>query len=72
MKYVKAAALLLLIVGGINWLLVGVMGVDLVANVTGSSFGETNAISVLVYVLVGVSAIVLIPTLISTVSEAES
>ena len=45
MQYVKALALLLLIVGGINWLLVGVMEFDLVASLTGSTFGETNPIS---------------------------
>jgi uncharacterized membrane protein YuzA (DUF378 family) len=71
MQYVKALALLLLIVGGINWLLVGVMEFDLVASVTGSTFGETNAISTIVYTLVGVSALVLIPTLISWVTEPE-
>ena len=71
MQYVKALALLLLIVGGINWLLVGVMEFDLVASVTGSTFGETNAISTIVYTFVGVSALVLIPTLISWVTEPE-
>ena len=68
MHYVKALALLLLIVGGINWLLVGVMEFDLVASLTGSTFGETNPISTIVYALVGVSALVLIPTLVSWLS----
>ena len=71
MQYVKALALLLLIVGGINWLLVGVMEFDLVASLTGSTFGETNPISTIVYTLVGLSALVLIPTLFSWLSGTE-
>ena len=72
MQYLKALALLLVIVGGINWLLVGVMQFDLVANLTGSTFGETNAISTLVYALVGLSALALIPTFVSSLSEPAS
>lgn len=71
MQYVKALALLLLIVGGINWLLVGVMEFDLVASLTGSTFGETNPISTIVYTLVGLSALVLIPTLVLWLSGTE-
>lgn len=72
MQYLKALALLLVIVGGINWLLVGVMQFDLVATLTGSTFGETNAISTVVYALVGLSALALIPTLFSWLSEPAS
>lgn len=72
MQYLKALALLLVIVGGINWLLVGVMQFDLVANLTGSTFGETNAISIVVYTLVGLSAAALIPTFVSSLSERAS
>ncbi|MEO8639637.1 MAG: DUF378 domain-containing protein [Chloroflexota bacterium] len=72
MQYLKALALLLVIVGGINWLLVGVMKLDLVANLTGSTFGQTNAISTVVYALVGLSALALIPTLVSSLSEPAS
>jgi uncharacterized membrane protein YuzA (DUF378 family) len=72
MQYVKAIALLLVIVGGINWLLVGVMQFDLVANLTGSTFGETNAISTVIYALVGLSALALIPTFVSSLSEPAS
>ena len=63
MQYLKALALLLVIVGGINWLLVGIAKFDLVAAITGDSFGETNVISAIIYVLVGVSAVALLPTL---------
>jgi len=63
MQYLKALALLLVIVGGLNWLLVGIARFDLVAALTGASFGETNALSAVIYILVGVSAVALIPTL---------
>jgi uncharacterized membrane protein YuzA (DUF378 family) len=65
MRFLKATALLLVIVGAVNWLLVGVAGFDLVAAITGDEFGETNAISSIVYILVGVAGIALLPTLAS-------
>lgn len=63
MRYLNAIALLLVIVGGVNWLLVGIAQFDLVAAITGASFGETNTISTIIYVLVGLSAIALLPVL---------
>ena len=71
MRYLKALFLLLVIVGGLNWLLVGVANFDLVAAITGSSFGQTNILSSLIYVLVGVSAVALLPTLLQWVSADE-
>ena len=68
MRYLRALALLLVIVGGVNWLLVGVAKIDLVAAVTGASFGETNAISGVIYILVGAGALALVPTLIRWVT----
>jgi uncharacterized membrane protein YuzA (DUF378 family) len=62
-RYINPIALLLLIVGGVNWLLVGLARFDLVATLTGSRFGETNLISAVIYGLVGVSGIWLLPTL---------
>jgi uncharacterized membrane protein YuzA (DUF378 family) len=67
-RYLKALFLLLVIVGGVNWLLVGVAGFDLVAAITGSSFGQTNVLSSLVYILVGISAVALLPTLLQWVT----
>lgn len=58
----RTVALLLVIVGALNWLLVGLFGFDLVAAITGNSFGVKNVLSSLVYVLVGVAGIVLLPT----------
>ena len=46
-------ALILLVVGGLNWLLVGLFDFDLVA----ALFGDMSALSRLVYVVVGLSAI---------------
>jgi uncharacterized membrane protein YuzA (DUF378 family) len=70
-RYLKALFLLLLIVGGLNWLLVGVAGFDLVAAITGSSFGQTNVLSSVIYILVGVSAVALLPTLLQWVTADE-
>jgi uncharacterized membrane protein YuzA (DUF378 family) len=70
-RYLKALFLFLLIVGGLNWLLVGVANFDLVAALTGSSFGQTNILSSLVYVLVGVSAVALLPTLLQWVTTRD-
>ena len=71
MRYLNPLFLLLVIVGGLNWLLVGLAGIDLVATLTGQTFGETNAISSAIYVLVGISAIGLIPTLVRWVAQPE-
>jgi uncharacterized membrane protein YuzA (DUF378 family) len=70
-RYLKALALLLVIVGGINWLLVGIARFDLVATLTGSSFGETNAVSSVIYVLVGLGAVALLPTLASWIGAGD-
>jgi len=67
----KSLFLLLVIVGGLNWLLVGLFKFDLVAAVTGNSFGQTNVLSSIVYALVGVSAIALLPTLLAWLQSDE-
>jgi uncharacterized protein len=69
MRIIKSLALLLTIVGALNWLLVGIAQFDLVATLTGDSFGETNVISSVVYILVGVSGVALLPTLAEWVSS---
>ena len=63
MRYLNVIALLLVIVGAVNWLLVGIAKFDLVAALTGSTFGETNALSSVIYILVGVAGVVLVPVL---------
>jgi uncharacterized protein len=47
----------LLIVGGLNWGLVAIAEFDLVAALVGLEFGETNALSRIVYGLVGLAAV---------------
>ena len=69
MRIIKSLALLLTIVGALNWLLVGIAQFDLVATLTGDSVGETNIISSVVYILVGVSGVALLPTLAEWVSS---
>lgn len=54
MKAINIVTLLLVIIGGINWGLVGAMQFDLVAAIFG---GQDAPLARLVYVLVGLSAL---------------
>ena len=54
MKTMNIITLILIIIGGINWGLVGLFQFDLVAALFG---GQDAALSRLVYILVGVSAL---------------
>jgi uncharacterized membrane protein YuzA (DUF378 family) len=56
MSKLNLIAAALVIVGGLNWGLVAIAEFDLVATLVGLEFGETNALSRIVYGLVGVSA----------------
>lgn len=58
MKKLDLVAVILLIVGGLNWGLVGLFHFDLVATIFGMKFGQTSWISSAVYVLVGLSALI--------------
>ncbi len=53
LKGLDFAALLLIVIGGLNWGLVGLFGFNLVAAI----FGPMSILSRVVYVLVGLSAI---------------
>ena len=57
MKKLDIAAAALLIVGGLNWGLVAIAKFDLVAALVGLEFGETNAVSRVIYGLVGAAAV---------------
>ncbi len=57
MKTLDVIAIVLLIVGGINWGLVAVAHFDLVATIFGMHFGETSVLSSVVYALVGLAAV---------------
>jgi uncharacterized protein len=54
MKALNLITLLLIIIGGINWLLVGALQFDLVAALF---VGQDAALARIVYILVGLSAI---------------
>ncbi|EOH92267.1 hypothetical protein UAW_03252 [Enterococcus haemoperoxidus ATCC BAA-382] len=54
MKALDSVALALLIVGGLNWLLVGLFEFDLVATIAG---GSTTIFAKIIYVIVGLCAI---------------
>jgi uncharacterized membrane protein YuzA (DUF378 family) len=53
MKKLDVAAAVLLVVGGINWGVVGVTGSDIV----GTIFGNLSPVSRVVYILVGAAAL---------------
>ena len=65
MKKLDWFAAALLIVGGLNWGLVGVAKFDLVAWIFGLDFGETNAATRIVYGLVGLAAVYGIASLVA-------
>ena len=57
MKQLDVLAAVLVVVGGLNWGLIAIAEFDLVAALVGLSFGETNAVSRIVYGLVGLAAV---------------
>jgi uncharacterized protein len=57
MRKLDIAALILVIVGALNWGLVALGEFDLVAKIFGLEFGETNAATRVVYGLVGLSGV---------------
>lgn len=67
MKALNIITLLLVIVGGLNWGLVGLFDFDLVAAI----FGAGSVLSRLVYILVGLSAAWQLMPLVSAMSSDE-
>ena len=55
MIYLQRIALILVIIGGLNWGLIGFTDIDLVALL----FGSMSILSRIVYILVGLSAILM-------------
>ena len=68
MRAINLLTLTLVIVGGLNWGLVGAFNFDLVAAI----FGQMSALSRLVYVLVGLSALWQIIPLLKGFSGGET
>jgi hypothetical protein len=54
MKVLYYIALTLVIIGALNWLLIGLFSFDLVATL----FGSMSVLSRIIYVLVGISGII--------------
>ena len=65
MKTANLLAATLLVVGGLNWGLVAIAEFDLVATLVGLEFGETNAVSRVIYGLVGLAAVYAIGVLVA-------
>ena len=68
MRIVNQITLLLVIVGGLNWGLVGLANFNLVAAI----FGDDSALSRLIYILVGASALWQLIPLIKSFSDGEN
>ena len=67
MKFINILTLVLFIVGGLNWGLVGLFDFDLVAAI----FGAGSMLSRLVYILVGLSAAWQIVPLFAAIGSGE-
>ncbi len=65
MHVVRTVAIILLIIGGLNWGLVGLFDFDLVAAI----FGRGTTLARIVYILVGLSAVVKIALLLDRSSS---
>lgn len=57
MKKLDVLAGVLVIVGAVNWGLVGIFHFDLVAAIVGRHFGETSPTSAAIYILVGLAGV---------------
>jgi uncharacterized protein len=57
MRQLDGVATTLLVVGAVNWGLVGIARFDLVAALFGMEFGETSALTSVVYGLVGLAGV---------------
>ena len=57
MKQLDVLATVLVVVGALNWGLVGLARFDLVAALFGMQFGETSPLTSIVYALVGLAGV---------------
>ena len=57
MRQLDVVATVLLVVGAVNWGLVGLARFDLVAALFGMQFGETSALTSVIYGLVGLAGV---------------
>lgn len=68
MRTIHRIALVLVIIGAINWGLIGFFRYDLVSSIFG---GETSAISRVIFALVGLSGLICLPLLFEPARDAE-
>lgn len=68
MKALDLTALVLTVIGGINWGLVGLFDFNLVETL----FGEESALSRIVYVLVGLSALWVLFSLVPKLGKTDN
>ena len=71
MKALNGLALLLVIVGALNWGLVAIAEFDLVAEIFCEEFGTTNAATRVIYGLVGLAGLYLAVTLLPAVLRSD-
>ena len=72
MRKLDTLALVLTIVGGLSWGLVGLFRFDLVAAIFGGmEFGETNLASRIIYAAVGLSAVYLLSRIRALIGDKE-
>lgn len=64
MKIVDVVALIILLIGGINYLIAGLFGLDLMVMLFGT---EISLIGRIVYAVIGVAAVILLATIIARV-----
>ena len=68
MKTLQVIALTVMIIGALNWGLIGLFDFDLVATI----FGGTGALgSKVVYILVGICGLIEIKTLVELINEVK-
>ena len=72
MKGLNVLALILVIVGALNWGLVALFKWDLVAEIFGETFETTNIATRIVYGLVGLAGLYLAITLLPAILRSDS
>ena len=72
MKELNSLALILVIVGALNWGLVAIAEFDLVAEIFGEEFGTTNAATRIIYGLVGLAGVYLAVTLLPAILRSDA
>ena len=72
MKGLNVLALVLVIVGALNWGLVALFEWDLVAEIFGEAFGTTNVASRIIYGLVGLAGVYLAVTLLPAILRSDA